>query len=132
MRNSIKSAGRTTIGLDLGDKYCHYYTLDSQGEFVDEGRSKTTPDALRERFAGVETAHVVLETGPQSPWVGPPVADCAHEVLVANPRQIPLIYQNTKKSDRVDLEILARVDNIGRLEALKPRSLESCDPPGIL
>ena len=38
---------------------------------------------------------------------------------MANPRQIPLIYQNTKKSDQTDPEILARV---GRLDPklLKP------------
>ena len=69
MQDFIKTAGKVTIGLDLGDKYCHFYTLDSQGEFVEEGRVKTTPDALRERFAGVEAARVVLETGTHSPWV---------------------------------------------------------------
>ena len=119
MRNSIRAAGRTTIGLDLGDKYCHYHTVDSQGELVNEGRLKTTPDALRERFASLETARVVLETGTHSPWVSRLVAECGHEVLVANPRQIPLIYQSSKKSDRTDCEILARV---GRLDPklLKP------------
>jgi transposase len=109
----------STIGLDLGDKYCHYHTVDFRGELVDEGRIKTTPEALRERFAGVPRARVVLETGTHSPWVSRLVAACGHEVLVANPRQIPLIYQNTKKSDRTDPEILARV---GRLDPklLKP------------
>jgi transposase len=87
--------------------------------FVDQGRIKTTPEALRERFASVGAALVVLETGTHSPWVSRLVAACGHEVLVANPRQIPLIYQNTKKSDRTDPEILARV---GRLDPklLKP------------
>jgi transposase len=119
MRNSIKAAVRNTIGLDLGDKYCHFYTLGPQGEFVDEGRIKTTPEALRERFASLEAARVVLETGTHSPWVSRLVAACGHEALVANPRQIPLIYQNSKKSDRTDPEILARV---GRLDPslLKP------------
>lgn len=119
MRKSTQSAGRNTIGLDLGDKYCHFYTLDAKGERVSAGRMKTTPDAIREHFASVGKARVVLETGTHSPWVSRLVAECGHEVLVANPRQIPLIYQNTKKSDQTDPEILARV---GRLDPkfLKP------------
>lgn len=119
MENSTRVLRKFTIGLDLGDKYCHFYTLDSQGEFVEEGRIKTSPEALKERFSSVEPARVVLEAGTHSPWVSRLVASCGHEVLVANPRQIPLIYQNTKKSDRVDPEILARV---GRLDQklLKP------------
>ena len=41
MQNFIKTAGKVTIGLDLGDKYCHFYTLDSQGEFVGFSRFQT-------------------------------------------------------------------------------------------
>jgi transposase len=39
--------------------------------------------------------------------------ECGHEVYVANPRKLRLIYQNDSKSDRVDAEYLAR---IGRLD----------------
>jgi len=41
------------------------------------------------------------------------LAELGHEVLVANPRKLRLIYQNDSKSDRVDAEYLARV---GRLD----------------
>ncbi len=37
------------------------------------------------------------------------VADCGHEVIAANPRQIRLIYENQRKSDRADAEYLARL-----------------------
>lgn len=32
-----------------------------------------------------------------------------HEVLVANPRKLRLIYENHQKDDRIDAEYLARV-----------------------
>ncbi len=63
MRKSTQSAGRNTIGLDLGDKHCRFYTLHGKGERVSAGRIKPTPDAIREHFASLGTARVVLETG---------------------------------------------------------------------
>jgi transposase len=35
--------------------------------------------------------------------------ECGHEVLVANPRKLRLIYENDRKSDKVDAEYLARI-----------------------
>ncbi len=37
------------------------------------------------------------------------MADCGHEVMVANHRQLRLIYENQRKSDRADAEYLARL-----------------------
>ena len=41
-----------TAGLDLGDKYSYLCLIDQQsGEVIEEGRLRTTPEALRRRFA---------------------------------------------------------------------------------
>ena len=41
-----------TAGLDLGDKYSYLRLIDTHsGEVIDEGRLRTTPEALRRRFA---------------------------------------------------------------------------------
>ena len=55
----------------------------------------------------------MLEAGTHSPWLSRLLEQLGHEVLVANPRKLRLIYQNDSKSDRVDAEYLAR---IGRLD----------------
>jgi transposase len=34
-----------TIGIDLGDVWSHYSTLNLEGEVVDRGRFRTTPKA---------------------------------------------------------------------------------------
>lgn len=104
---------KVTVGLDLGDKYTQICVIDSAGEAIEEARLRTTPAALRRRFAHVPAARMVLEAGAHSPWVSHLLRDCGHEVYVANPRKLRLIYQNDSKSDRVDAQYLAR---IGRLD----------------
>jgi transposase len=104
---------KMTIGLDLGDRYSYFYTLDPQGEKIESGRVQTTRSALEKRFRGGERARVVIEAGTHSPWVSRLLAECGHEVLVANPRQLARIAQNQSKDDPVDAELLAR---LGRVE----------------
>lgn len=100
---------KVTVGLDLGDKHTQVCVLDPDGEVIEEARVRTTPMALRRRFASVPAARVVLEAGTHSPWVSRLLEGCDHEVYVANPRKLRLIYQNDSKSDRVDAEYLARI-----------------------
>ncbi|MBU2603775.1 MAG: IS110 family transposase [Actinobacteria bacterium] len=104
---------KVTVGLDLGDRYCQVCVLDEAGEVTEEGRVATKPEALRRRFSGADPVRIVLECGTHSPWISRLLAECGHDVIVANPRKLRLIYQNDSKSDRVDAEYLARV---GRLD----------------
>jgi len=98
-----------TIGIDLGDRYSHYCELDAHGLLVEEGRFSTTAEGLRRRFGTIPRARIAIEAGAQSAWVARLLAACGHEVVVANPRKLRLIYQNDKKSDRIDASQLARV-----------------------
>jgi transposase len=104
---------KVTVGLDLGDRYCQMCVLDETGEVAEESRVATKPEALRRRFLGTDPLLIVLEAGTHSPWVSRLLAELGHDVIVANPRKLRLIYQNDSKSDRVDAEYLARV---GRLD----------------
>jgi transposase len=104
---------KVTVGLDLGDRYCQVCVLDEAGEVTEEGRVLTKPEALRRRFCGTDRVRIVLEAGTHSPWISRLLTECGHDVIVANPRKLRLIYQNDSKSDRVDAEYLARV---GRLD----------------
>ena len=119
MKKCNNSTTKVTIGLDLGDKYSHYHALNEAGKLLDKGRIRTTPDGFRKHFSSLEPAIVALEVGTHSPWVSRLLRDCDHEVIVANPRQLPLIYQNRKKSDQIDPELLARVARLDPI-LLKP------------
>ena len=45
-----------TIGIDLGDVWSHYCTLNQDGEVVDRGRFRTTPKAIEKWFTDVPSA----------------------------------------------------------------------------
>jgi hypothetical protein len=53
-----------TAGLDLGDKYSYQCLIDTESaEVVEEGRLRTTPEALRRRFASLEPSlRIAIET----------------------------------------------------------------------
>jgi transposase len=110
---------KLTLGLDLGDTTSQYCALDAHGEIVATGRVRTSAAALDRACARWPAARVVLEVGTHSPWVSRLLAARGHEVLVANARQLRVIYASARKSDRVDAETLAR---LGRLDPalLKP------------
>ena len=98
-----KERPRITDGLDLGDKYSHLCLIDQEsGEVVEEGRLRTTPEALRRRFASEQPLRIAIEAGTHSPWVSRVLEECGHEVLVANARKLRLIYANKRKTDEVD------------------------------
>jgi transposase len=91
--------------LDIGDKYSHLCLIDTgSGQVVEEGRLRTTPEALRRRFISEPSLRIAMETGTHSPWVSRLLEECGHEVLVANARKLRLIYANKQKTDQIDAE----------------------------
>jgi transposase len=118
-----------TAGLDLGDNYSYLCLLDTDsGEVIEEGRVRTTPEALRRRFASERPPmRMAIEAGTHSPWVSRLLEECGHEVLVANARKIRLIYANKQKTDQIDAENLARLARVDPklLYPLKHRGEES-------
>ena len=51
MTDGSREQPKITAGLDLGDKHSHLCLIDTDsGEVIEEGRLRTTPEALRQRF----------------------------------------------------------------------------------
>jgi hypothetical protein len=52
-------------GLDLGDKYTYLCLIDQQsGEIMEEGRLRTTPEAIRRRLSSeLQPLPVAIEAG---------------------------------------------------------------------
>src|ERR671911_3056562 len=92
-----------TAGVDLGDKYSYLCLIDQHsGEVIEEGRLRTTPEAIRRRFSSEQPIRTAIEAGTHSPWVSRVLEECGHEVLVANSRKTRLIYANKQKTDEID------------------------------
>ena len=107
-----------TIGMDLGDKSSRYCVLE-EGQVVKEGSVATTKQGLTQTFGAYPRCRVALEVGTHSPWVSRLLSSLGHEVIVANPRQLQLITQSSRKDDKVDAKTLARLARIDP-ELLRP------------
>src|SRR5438094_127207 len=110
-KNSIvsSSVGASYIGLDLADQWSSFAGLDGRGKKVEEATVRTTLAGLKREFGRRRRCRIALEAGTHSPWVSLALIEMGHEVIVANPRQVALIYGNKRKSDRVDATTLARL-----------------------
>ena len=78
-----------------------------------------------QRFFGERTpCRVVLEAGTHALWVAWGLSSQGHEVLVAHPRRLRLIYQNPGKNDRTDARNLAKLGRLdpSLLSPITPRS----------
>jgi hypothetical protein len=82
------------VGIDLGDVWSHYCTLNQHGEVVDRGRFRTTAKAIDKWFTDVSHARVAMEAGTHSIWISEQLEQLGHEVIVANVRRVPHISRS--------------------------------------
>jgi transposase len=108
-RATARKEGPITIGMDLGDKTTQYCILDEQGEIVQEGSVGTTKKALVQKFGAHRRCRMAVEVGTHSPWLSRLLTSLGFEVIVANARQVQLISASSRKSDRMDARLLARL-----------------------
>ncbi len=114
----------TVIGVDLGDKSHCWCGLNNGGSVVQRGRVRNTREKLSEFFKPLQRCMVVMEAGTHSPWISELMFELGHEVVVANPRRTRAIWDNVRKSDANDAEMLARLGraDIKLLHPIKHRS----------
>jgi transposase len=111
--DGCKGRTKMTAGLDLGDRYSYLCHIDTEnGEVIEEGRLRSTPEAFGRRFASEQPMRIAIEAGTHSPWASRVLEECGHEVLVANSRKTRLIYSNKRKTDETDAENLARLASV--------------------
>jgi transposase len=114
-----RSEGSNTIGMDLGDKTSRLSVLGDSGEVVSESSVATTKKAMAQKFSAMRRCRVAIEVGTHSPWVSRLLTSLGFEVIVANARQVQLISASSRKNDRLDARLLARLARADR-ELLRP------------
>ena len=97
------------VGLDLGDKRSHFCALDCEGKVLARGRVRTSEEGIRSHFGEAGRCLIAIEVGSHAWWLEKLLLDLGHEVVVANTRKVRAIWQNDKKSDKTDAELLARL-----------------------
>src|ERR1700693_4061853 len=105
------------IGLDVHQATISVAVMDSQGKVVMESILETKASTLLEFFGGLHgSLFVTFEEGTWAAWLYDLLKPHVTEVLVCNPRKIPLLKQGNK-SDKIDARKLA--ERL-RLHDLKP------------
>ena len=115
----VKGNSGMTIGIDVGDRYSHLCLLDEHGELAERARVATTRTAMEGWFSRRARCRVVLEACCHSPWLSRLLDSLGYEVVVANPRQLKLIFKSKRKNDPIDSERLARLGRVDT-ELLSP------------
>ena len=118
---------KLTIGMDLGDRTSRYCVLGEGGEVLLEASVATTQKGLSEAFSALPPSRIAIETGQHSPWVSRHLSGLGHEVIVAHARNVRLIGESTRKDDRLDAKMLARLARIdpALLSPVRHRSAEA-------
>ena len=86
--------------------------LNNNGEILQEGQVTTSKTGMGEGFGSLGRARIAIEVGTHSPWVSRLLQELGHETVVANPRQVKLITESSRKDDRLDAPTLARLARI--------------------
>src|SRR6478672_8788693 len=90
------------IGLDVHQATISVAVVDSQGKVIMESILETKASTLLEFFAGLRgSLFVTFEEGTWAAWLYDLLKPHVTEVLVCNPRKIPLLKQGNK-SDKID------------------------------
>lgn len=112
MGKNSREAVRMTIGLDLGDCVSFFHLADEDTGDVRSGPVRTSPAALKKFFGPLAPARVVLEVGAHSPWVTRLLEQLGFAVVVAQAGRVRMIYQNHRKTDATDAELLWRLGRV--------------------
>lgn len=105
---------KLTIGVDLGDRKSTICVIDAAGEIMREETILTGPVSFADYFRRTPTSLIVIEVGMHSRWANRVLSECGHEVIVANPCRVKLIYGSDNKNDRVDARSLAQLARVDR------------------
>jgi transposase len=103
---------KQVIGLDLGDKSSRYCVLDGEGRVQAERSVASTRSGFSQAFAKMARSRIALEVGTHSPWVSRMLESLGHEVIVANARRVRIISESSRKDDRMDAQMLARLARV--------------------
>ncbi len=99
----------TVIGIDLGDLRHAVCVIDSAGEIIEEVTITNTRESLAKLAKKYPGSRIAMEVGSHSPWISRWLTELGCEVIVANPRKLRAIYQNERKSDELDAQMLAKL-----------------------
>lgn len=102
------------VGLDVGDRVSRWAAMRVGTGEVREGLVSTTPDAIRESFAG-GTCTVLMEAGSHTPWLVRLLAELGHRPVVVDPASLRVGGPRRRRNDRKDARgLMDLAEDVGR------------------
>lgn len=106
------------MAIDVHARHCVLGTMDGRGNFLRSIRFETTEKELIRNVSEVQagTKILTLEEGPLALWISRTITPYVNSILIADPREIPLVSRNARKGDKVDVRCLCRLLRLGELK----------------
>src|SRR5882724_10562943 len=96
------------VGIDLHKKTIAVCVVDQQLRII--GRQSflcVEPERIREYFAKLGRFHAVVEATASYEWLWQLLEPLANRLVLAHPKKLRVIAESTRKSDRLDAQVLA-------------------------
>lgn len=109
----MKDNTKIVIGMDQSDKKSELCVLDAESrEVLERTQVLNEAEDIEGWFGRYNTPGnvlVAMESGTHSPWISALLCELGFQVVVGNSRKLRAIWDNNRKSDKKDAELLARL-----------------------
>ncbi len=105
------SKKKAYLSIDAHARHCTLGCMNARGKFERSWTFATSEAKLIKHVEAIEAGKKILaiEEGPLAYWIAQTLRPCVHEVIIADPRENPLISRNAMKRDKVDVKQLCRL-----------------------
>lgn len=96
------------VGIDLHKKTISICIVDQQRRVLKRGRLLCSdPHSIREFFTPLRPFQAVVEATASYEWLWRLLEPLAERLVLAHPQKLRVIAESTRKSDRIDAQVLA-------------------------
>ncbi len=112
------SSRKVYLAIDAHARNSVLGCMDARGKFERSWRFKTCESEFVTHVESIEAGRKILtlEEGPLAFWIAQTLRPYVAELLIADPRENPLISRNAMKRDKVDVKQLCRLLRLGELK----------------
>jgi len=111
-KNTKDKQFRAIIGVDLGDTKHAICVTDKQGNILKEYKIPNTRAQIDKLAEDYPQSLIAIEVGTHSPWISRLLKSSGQTVIVANARKLRAIYQNDRKCDKLDAQMLSKLARV--------------------
>ena len=112
------SQRKVYLAIDAHARHCVLGCMDAQGHFERSWRFTTCEQELIRHVEQIQAGKKILaiEEGTLTNWIAQTLRSCVTEIVIADPKENPLISKNAMKGDKVDVRQLCRLLRLGELK----------------